>query len=165
MNDCLERDNESIFEVLFLEKNQNGTPNHAIVKVSPNIKSIILKPGRIFIDMSSHQVTDNFYILQCYKCQGFGHKSNTKLCPMAKSEDSIRLYCSSKHKSNACPCKINTNEYYCYNCKKSKSNDIKNQAKGHTSTSWQCPVLQKELNCIKELTDTCPKNFPPHLSH
>ena len=126
LNDCLERDNKSIFEILFLAKNQNGTPNHAIVKVSPNIRSIILNSGRIFIDMSSHQVTDHFHILQCYNCQGFGHKSNSKLCLMAKSEDSICLYCSNKHKSNACPCKNDTNEYYCYNCKKSKSNDIKN---------------------------------------
>ena len=44
----IDRDNESIFEVLFLTKNQNGTPNHAIVKVSPNIRSIILKSGRIY---------------------------------------------------------------------------------------------------------------------
>ena len=167
LNNCLERDNGSIFEVVFLAKNQNGTPNHAIVKVSPIFRSIpnYLKSGRIFIDMSFHQVTDHFHILQCYKCQGFGHKSNSKFCPMAKSKDSICVYCSSKHKSNACSCKNNTNEYYCYNSKKSKSNDIKNQAKEHTSTSWQCSVLQKELNHIKELTDTCPKNFPPHQSH
>ena len=95
--------------------------------------------------MSSHQVTDHFHILQCYKFQVFEHKSNSKFCPMAKNEDSICLYCSSKHKSNACLCKNDTNEYYCYNCKKSKSNDVKNQAKGQISTSWQCPVLQKEL--------------------
>ena len=84
----------------------------------------------ILTDMSSHLVTDHFHILQRYKCQGFGHKSNSKLCPMAKSEDSICLYCSNKHTSHVCPCKKDTNEFYCYNCKKSKSNDIKNQAKG-----------------------------------
>ena len=82
------------------------------------------------MDMNSHQVTDHFHILQCFKYQRFGHKSNCKLCPIAKSEDSFCLYCSSKRKSNACLCTNDTNEYYCYNCKKSKSNDIKNQAKG-----------------------------------
>ena len=130
LNDCLERDNESIFGVLFLAKNQNGTPNHAIVKVSPNIRSIILKSGSIFIDMSFHQVADHFHILQCSKCQGFGHKSNSKLCPMTKSEDSICLYCLSKHKSNACPCKNDTNEFYCYNFKKVKVVILKTNLKG-----------------------------------
>ena len=115
--------------------------------------------------MSFHQVADHFYILQCSKCQGFGHKSNSKLCPMTKSEDYICLYCSSKHESNACPCKNDTNEFYCYNCKKSKSSDIKNKLKGHTSTGWQCSVVQKELNRIKELINTCIKNLPLHQSH
>ena len=81
--------------------------------------------------MNSYQVTDHFRILQCYrpKCQGFGHKSTSKFCPVAKSKDSICLYCSSKHKSNACPYKNDTNEFYCYNCKKIKAMILKTKLK------------------------------------
>ena len=94
---CLKNSEKSLFELLFIAKNQNGTPNYAIVKVTPDIRNLILTTGKIFIEMSSHRVSDHFHVEQCYKCQGYGHRSASKLCPLYNSDESICLYCAGKH--------------------------------------------------------------------
>ena len=126
---------KSLFELLFIAKNQNGTPNYAIVKVTPDIRNLILTTGKIFIEMSSHRVSDHFHVEQYYKCQGYGHRSASKLCPLYNSNESICLFCAGKHKSKLCPIKKDTNQYNCCNCQNSRSKKIKKLAKGHTSTS------------------------------
>ena len=155
---CLENNEKSLFELLFIAKNQNGTSKYAIVKVTPDVRNLILTTGKIFIEMSSHRVSDHFHVEQCYKCQGYGHRSASKLCPLYNSNESICLYCAGKHKSKLCPLKKDTNQYNCCNCQNSRSKEIKKLAKSHTSTSSQCPTLQRELNRVKEINDTNTKN-------
>ena len=108
--------------------------------------------------MSSHRVSDHFHVEQCYKFQGYGHRSASKLCPLYNSNESICLYCAGKYKSKSCPVKKDINQYNCCNCQNGRSKEIKKLAKGHTSTSSQCPTLQRKLNHLKEITDTNTKN-------
>ena len=89
---CLENSQKSFFELLFIAKNQNGTLNYAIVKVTIDVRNLILTTGKMFIKMSSHRVSDHFHVEQCYKCQGYGHRSASKLCPLYNSNESICLY-------------------------------------------------------------------------
>ena len=58
---CLENSEESIFDILFLAKNKDENPIYAIVKVCPDIKNIALKNTRLYINMSSHKVTDYYH--------------------------------------------------------------------------------------------------------
>ena len=102
---CLENSEKSIFELLFTAKNQNSTPNYAIVKVTPDVGILILATGRIFIEISSYRVSDHLHVEQCYKCQEYGHRSASKLCPFYNSNESVCLYCAKKHKSKSCPVK------------------------------------------------------------
>ena len=108
---CLKNSERSLFELLFIAKNQNGTLNHAIVKVTPDVRNLILTTGKIFIEMSSHKVSDHFHVKQCYKCQGYRHRSASKLCPLYNSNESICIYCAGKYKSKLCPVKKDTNQY------------------------------------------------------
>ena len=71
---------------------------------------------------------------------------------------SLYAYIVLENKSKLCPVKKDTNQYNCCNCQNSRSKEIKKLAKGHTSTSSQCPTLQRELNRVKEITDTNTKN-------
>ena len=98
--------------------------------------------------MKSHKVTDHFHVIQCFKCQGFGHKAGSKFCPLAASENSVCLYCT-----KICPYKNNADEYKCSNCLKSRIKDYNKHAKGHTSSDMQCPLKTKEINTIMALTN------------
>ena len=76
-------------------------------KVSSDVRNIIQKSERIFIDMNSHKVTDHFRVIQCFKCKGFGHKAGSKFCPLVTSENSVCLYCFGGHISKTCTYKNN----------------------------------------------------------
>ena len=80
--------------------------------------------------MSSHRVSDHLHVEQCYKFQGYGHRSASKLCPLYNSNESVCLYCAGKHKSKSCPVKKDINQYNCCNCQNSRSKEIKKLAKG-----------------------------------
>ena len=155
---CLESIKDSFFDVLFIAKNQNNISLYSIVKASSDVRNIIQKSGRVFIDMNSHKVTDHFHVNQCFKCQGFGHKAGSKFCPLETSENSVCLYCAGGHISKTCPYKNNADEYKCSNCLKSRIKDYHKHAKGHTSSDMQCPLKTKEIKRIMALTNIDPKN-------
>ena len=52
---CLENSKKSIFDVLFLAKNKDEKPIYAIVEVSPDIKNVVSKNIRLYINMRSQQ--------------------------------------------------------------------------------------------------------------
>merc|ERR1711984_36693 len=89
-NDVLKNVNESEFDVSFIEKNYN----YAVAKVSPEIFPSIRKKGRIYIDLRSYPVTQHFHVIQCYKCQKFGHTSHSQAC---NAKDATCLYCGNHH--------------------------------------------------------------------
>ena len=133
---------------------------YAIVKISPDIKNVVSKNTRLYINMSSHRVTDYYHVLQCYTCESFGHKTSS--CPLANTGDSICLYCAGKHTFKTCNLKTMSDEHKCSNCLKNTSLDIRKQAKSHTLSSPQCPLLIREQKKImlktKIFTKTLVKN-------
>ena len=120
---CLENSEKSLFELLFIVKNQNGTPNYAIVKVTPDVRNLILTTGKIFIEMSSHCISDHFHVEQCYKCQGYGHRSASKLCPLRPVSTTsvekaffvcfIALFCARFNFNRSLQSKINKRDKEC----------------------------------------------------
>ena len=157
-NRCISRqlnENEkSKLSVIFIDrKNKN-----AVMKVSPDIRDIIMKNSRIFIDMESHFVTDSYHVEQCFVCQGFGHRQNSEFCPN-KNGDPVCFFCSSSHRSSTCNVKNRKANHKCVNCVKSAVHDIKIQANSHNANSKTCPVFQKEIERIKRKTCYDAKNY------
>jgi len=137
ISETLNLDHDSILQVVMI----NEENKYAIVKVSENIRKIIKDNGnRIFLNLSTHYVKDNFHVIQCYKCQKYGHKIGSDHC----SGKEACLYCSEKHRSSECKVKHQKENHKCSNC-------LTNQKYGsydHKATSQKCPVLMNELESI-----------------
>ena len=121
VKECIENNENVVFEVLFITSADNNRSCFAVIKVSPCLRDIIVKIHWLFIDMESHYVTDYHQIVQCYKCQGVGHKSDSKICPMCNTNCSVCLYCLGDHKSGQSTFKTSTDKRECTNCKNGKT--------------------------------------------
>ena len=135
-------------EALFISEQEKA----CVLKVSPVIRDAIIKKGKLYVDMQSHKVSDHFHVQQCYKCQGFGHKSGSDKCPLKEGGNHC-LYCGGNHMSKSCPCKKDTSQHKCINCLNSSNPKIKSNAHGHTASSKQCPLYRKEVENIISRTN------------
>ena len=144
----------SFFEVLFIDTKFN----FAILKMSENMRAVMKGQGnRIYLDLTSHAVKDNFHITQCYQCQKYGHKAGSPHC----SGIQVCLYCSESHLSKECPVKEDRSKHACSNCKISPH--FKGNAHGHQSNSIFCPVFIKETETVIKKTAGISSN--DFLSH
>ncbi len=126
------------FDILFIKNDWRRTDySYAAVKVDKDVYDEIKKlDNRIYIDFTRCHISDRLRVIQCYRCQEFGHVSNN--CP-AKSQ--ICRYCGECHNAKNCPVKANTNKYKCINCK------------GHHATnSIKCPTLLSQVDNLMKKT-------------
>ena len=78
-------------------------------------------------------------IIQCFKCQKYGHTQEK-----CRSPHAVCLRCANKHASKECPLKLEKKEsgkhkkYVCANC-----------GKNHSTTSGSCPARQQNCEIIK----------------
>ena len=148
----------SIFDILRMDKNKHT----AIVKVSPDIRKIMVKENRVYLDMTSLRVRDHFLPMQCYSCQCYGHKQGSTECKNNGSGESVCLYCAENHASKTCPVKQKSELHKCSNCLTS-SNPAHKANACHTSTSLSCPHTIRETNALIRrtagLTDAEAKKF------
>ena len=120
--------------------------NYAIVKVSPEIRNVINKTNRIFIDLVALRTRDHFQPTQCYACQKHGHKQGSPEC-MMKNNETTCLYCAANHQSKTCPVKKDTDKHKCANCQRSNVQSHRQNC-NHKSTSLACPFVIKEINSL-----------------
>ena len=92
------------FEVIYIDTKWKN----AIIKVSPEIRNVINKTNRIYIDMQSLRTRDHFRPMQCYACQKHGHKQGSPECALNNTDRSICLYCGENHQSKTCEHKKDT---------------------------------------------------------
>ncbi len=146
-------------EVIYIKKEVAGYGS-AVIKVDPRIRSFIIQNNRkIYLDLSSLHVKDQIHLVQCYACQQYGHKRGSEYCKLGKDKD-ICLYCAEDHKSKDCRVKRDVNKRKCHNCFTSSNAVHKRNAKGHTSTSIECPIQQREVQAVVARTAGLdPKNF------
>ena len=151
-------DDGKILEVLFIDAQKR----FGIIKVSPEIRDVVLKFSTIYIGMRSHHVRDQFYLTQCFCCQQYGHKQGSDHCPLKGISKSVCLYCGEDHRSKDCPSKQDKLKHKCTNCSKSNNLSYQSKATGHTTTSRECPVRLNELKFMVNKTDglSFAKNFP-----
>ena len=144
------------FEVIIIDEKAN----YCVIKVSPEIRDAIMKRGTVYLDMESHEVKDQFHVIQCFRCQEHGHKKDDDVCKLKVSSHSVCLYCSGNHESKVCLHKKDSAKWNCSNCAKSSNPQYKNNCKGHTTTSNQCPfVIQQMKSLINRTEGLKVKNF------
>ena len=131
-------DQENSFEILFIKEDvRRDGSSFAAVKVNKEVYSAIraLK-YQIYIDFSRCNISDRLRIIQCYRCQRFGHVSNN-----CSSPSQVCRYCTGCHDGRQCPIKSDSKKYSCINCKAS-----------HSSTYAKCPVLLSQVDSLVKRT-------------
>ena len=156
VRDIVGNDNDK-FKILFTNDDIDSDYFSAIIKVDPKIKEVIqINGNKIYIGFSACKVYDRHHIVQCYKCQEFGHKKGSDRCTLKNSDKCICLYCGGNHMSKECSTKSSESDmfkkYKCFNCSVSKDEDIRNRCNGHTTNSYHCPILQNELKKLLKRT-------------
>ena len=147
----------------------NTAGNYAIIKVSPEIRKVLMNQGKIFLGMQSLRIRDHFQPLQCFACQGLGHKQGSEDCKFhgADTAGNTCLYCSGNHRSRDCEHKKDRNKHTCVNCKHSSKPEHRANS-NHTSTSLKCPFVIKEINALIKrtsgLSETEAKNLRIQMS-
>ena len=100
--------------MLFRSRNPKQNDMYCL-EVSSGLRKIIMKTKRIFIDWNSCRIEDSLPIIRCYKCHGFGHKSND-----CKQTDEKCGHCSQSHESKSC--QASSDQLLCPNCLTYNSN-------------------------------------------
>ena len=150
----LSDDTRSKLDVVLIDKKKKK----AILKVTPDIREIIMENERVFVNLESHHVTDSLHVEQCFHCQGFGHRSTSNRCPK-KDSNPVCLFCASSHRSSNCNHKNNRSKLKCANCENSNNKEIKNRAKLHSAASKNCPIFEREVEFLRKKTSYDPKNY------
>ena len=139
----LVHDNGLVFDVLFINENHQ----FAIIRVSPEIRTEILKYGTLFIGMQAHNVKDNFHLTQCFSCQQYGHKQDSAFCPNSRGNYTCQ-YCAEPHHSSKCSHKNDVDKHKCINCANSKYIQYNRGSCGHHTRSWSCPIVANEMQLL-----------------
>jgi hypothetical protein len=137
-----EIENEIKIKFKFRRHDPRGGDKYCL-ELSPNMRKIIMKTKRLFIDWKSYPIEDSIPIIRCYKCHGFGHKSTE-----CKQMQNICGHCMGAHESK--DCQTDRSRSKCINCDKynKKSNSRANQNINHSSYSNSCPSLTRIRNII-----------------
>jgi hypothetical protein len=98
-------------------------------------KMYILEKASITIGWDKFSVTDYIQqdIIQCFRCQLFGHMSPT----CSKSEKC--LFCSENHNGSECPVRGEVKSYKCANC-----------SRNHRANHPKCPTRTKQIQNVQE---------------
>jgi len=148
IEDKLINDSDAIFEIIAV----NDSHSYAIAKMTEDIRGMIKdNANRLFLNLTSHVVKDNFQPQQCFKCQKFGHKAGSDHC----CDIDTCLHCTGNHKSRDCTMK---HSLKCANCKSNE--EYKSKCEGHRANSQTCPIMIKEkLSLIRRTAGISKEDF------
>ncbi|BES88311.1 unnamed protein product [Nesidiocoris tenuis] len=110
-----------------------------IVEVSPKVRMLILKEGRLKVGWFSCRAADDVSVTRCWKCHGFGHVA--KLC----LGETYCGYCAEKgHTYRDCK---KEGPPKCFNCAQAKLNA------NHDAAHPACPSLIRAVELQVKRTD------------
>ena len=156
---------KKLLDIIFVADERDPEYCFAVIKIDSEIKNAIKnQQNKLYLGLVACRVVDRYHIIQCYKCQRFGHKMDSEFCPLQNTDEVVCLYCSKNHQSKTCPVKRegSPESYKCNNCATSNSPQEKLHCGGHTTTSPMCPVLQKALKST--MNRTVGVNYTPNVS-
>ena len=118
-----------------------------IIKTTGRVREAInLMRNKIYIGLQRLNVYDHIHVIQCYRCQGYGHYASSDIC---KSKNGACFYCAdTSHKSTNCPKKQKSADHRCVNCIREKRPNFH-----HKATDVLCPVRVRETLRIYNRTD------------
>jgi hypothetical protein len=118
------------------------------LQVSPDLRKIIFKSGRIFIGWNSCRIEDSLPIIRCFRCNDFGHKSTE--CQLKESRCG---HCAGPHETKTCTTDSDRN--HCTNC--AKHNSIPNQKNKyetkHSAYDRTCKSFIRIQSIVKSRID------------
>ena len=132
-----------------------------VIQVSPNIKQTIRESNhKIYLGLGKHHVRDHFHVIQCYHCQGLGHKAGSRFCKRKEEKMSLCLHCAGEHQSKDCKFKGERRKQRCCNCAQSKLKVHRDNASSHTATDQLCPFMiqEKEYMISRTINSSQSKN-------
>lgn len=160
--------------VLFTRKarSRKGHLCDIIIKVSPQVRTAMLKSLRLSVEFEYIRVEDFISIVQCFKCCEFGHFASR--C----TNESVCGHCAGAHSFKDCPSKNDNSKTCCANCHAPRTNNSAHGADNdvdativeepetnapsapqiplkakHSATSRNCPRLISLKKLIAERTD------------
>ena len=143
--------------VLFLGKDYRGNLE-GVIQVSAGMREAIRRnDDRLCVGLQRHTVRDRIHVIQCFHCQGYGHKTGSPYCKLKDVKDGICFFCAGSHSTRECRRKKNkeTDKIKCVNCFKSKRRHEKEKCCTHRANDTLCPFYVREKERIMGRTHGC----------
>ena len=143
--------------VLFLGKDHRGNLE-GVIQVSVGMREAIRRnEDRLCVGLQRHSVRDRIHVIQCFHCQGYGHKTGSPYCKLKDVKEGICFFCAGSHSTRDCRRKKNkeTDKVKCVNCSNSKSRSEREKSCTHRANDTLCPFYVREKERIMARTHGC----------
>lgn len=140
ISNMMEGEYKNDFDVKFKFGPRGKHYSHWILEASPDVRKALLTQERVYIGWSSCIIKDHVRIIQCFKCQKFGH-----LQTRCGGEPACG-HCGGKHESRNCDRK--NDPPACVNCLR-----VGNRETEHGAMSNKCQVYIKRTRELISNTD------------
>lgn len=139
-NELLKESNIQVMK-LFETIRSNRTIFNAKLSIDNVSYAKVMASQKLNVGWDRCKIFDGTDILQCFRCQGYNHKSAD--C----KNNSVCYKCHGNHRSREC----NKEQISkCINCKKENERLNLNLDENHATNSRACPVYQNKLNLKKK---------------
>ena len=143
--------------VLFLGKDYRGNLE-GVIQVSAGMRDAIRRnDDRLCVGLQRHSVRDRIHVIQCFHCQGYGHKTGSPYCKLKDMKEGNCFFCAGSHSTRDCRRKKNkeTDKVKCVNCSNSKSRQEREKSCTHRANDTLCPFYVREKERIMARTHGC----------
>ena len=143
--------------VLFVGKDHRGNLE-GVIQVSVGMREAIRRnDDRLCVGLQRHSVRDRIHVIQCFHCQGYGHKTGSPYCKLKDMKDGSCFFCAGTHSTRDCRRKKNkeTDKVKCVNCSNSKSRHEREKSCTHRANDTLCPFYVREKERIMARTHGC----------
>jgi hypothetical protein len=131
---------------LKLRKKAEQIDSTYILEISPELRKIMFKEcHKLKIGWNVCDFKDYHFVMRCYHCSGFGHKSSE--CSHNKDKPCCG-HCGLDHLLS--DCNIRKERHFCVNCDYyNKKTNTKAYKTNHSSLSNECQSYQRMLSIVK----------------
>lgn len=109
--------------------------NDIVVEVSSEEYKQLIEIKKLRLPWRECRIFEHLFLVRCYKCCGFQHKSN--VCQLNQKCGS----CSGSHRFSECK----TRRKCCVNCTAANDKQNMNFDTNHTAWNKNCPILKRHL--------------------
>lgn len=124
--------------ILTKRKCRNPSKENWLIETKPTLAKLILKTGKVNLNLTRHFVEEVVGVAQCFKCCGFNHVK--KFCDQT-TETCHK--CGGNHEARSCNSSLD-----CVNCKRMRISDRK-----HSARDKQCPCYVRKIEMARKSVD------------